>query len=184
MPGVLVVKSLQHATGEQPSALDSTLAPAESCCLRALEASQTSVQLSRSPFVHRNLATASPPLISSRPQVRIMSDQPPRKKSKWDDDEEEVAREKERRRAQKLAARLATEKDQLERSRERRLTDSPRGSGRSSVESTPRRAVWDENASPRPRRMPRRGREAHPLLESCRSVYCYEVRPSMYILSW
>ncbi|GAA5835105.1 hypothetical protein JCM11251_000165 [Rhodosporidiobolus azoricus] len=106
--------------------------------------------------------------------------EPPRKKSKWDDTEEDLALERERKRLKKeaLADRLAREKEQLaaaalrEKRRESRsVTSSPGGAG------TPVRRAHGDEAALRPalrRTVPKRGREAHPLLESCRSVYSYE----------
>ncbi|GAA6003401.1 hypothetical protein JCM10207_000316 [Rhodosporidiobolus poonsookiae] len=105
--------------------------------------------------------------------------EPPRKKSKWDDTDEDLAAERERKRAKKaaLAARLASEKEQLASAAARGGTDSPAGGSTPSHAGTPvRRAVGDEDAlRPALRRAPpKRGREAHPPLESCRSVYSYE----------
>ncbi|CEQ41267.1 SPOSA6832_02979 [Sporobolomyces salmonicolor] len=97
--------------------------------------------------------------------------EPPRKKSKWDDDDDEIALERERKKAKKaaLAARLASEKEQL--------VGRSGGSSAGSRESTPAARtparVPAEGRIP-PGRTPKRGREAHPLLESCRSVYSYE----------
>ncbi|BGP17165.1 hypothetical protein JCM10213_006040 [Rhodosporidiobolus nylandii] len=106
--------------------------------------------------------------------------EPPRKRSKWDDTDEDLAlerQERERKRVEKeakkaaLAARLEREKEQLAASAARA------GSVGSSGGGTPRRtADGREDALRSVSRPPtrRRGREAHPLLESCRSVYSYE----------
>ncbi|GAA5872368.1 hypothetical protein JCM8547_000910 [Rhodosporidiobolus lusitaniae] len=102
--------------------------------------------------------------------------EPPRKKSKWDDTEEDLALERERKRAKKaaLAARLANEKEELAAAASRSVTASPGGS--TGAETPVRRAQGEEDAlRPALRKTgPKRGREAHPLLESCRSVYSYE----------
>lgn len=116
----------------------------------------------------------SPPHPTSAPDQP-----PPRKKSKWDDDPAELAAERERKRVKKaaLTARLATEKELAS----SRGGASPSASASASAtasatsrEGTP--AQLRSEAPVRIRRIPKRGREAHPLLESCRSVYSYEVR--------
>lgn len=101
--------------------------------------------------------------------------EPPKKKlrSRWDDDEEEVAREKELKQAKKLAfaAKLARERQELElhatRTGSRDGTPTARTPRREQPEASGRVSAH--------RRIPKRGREAHPLIESCRSVYSYEV---------
>lgn len=103
--------------------------------------------------------------------------EPPRKKSKWDDiaDEEDKVAARERKRAKKaeLDAKLAREREQLA----SRVAGSSRGGSTSSREGTPGRSRGlGEAREAAPGRGPVRGRETHPLLESCRSVYCYEVR--------
>ncbi|GAA5912679.1 hypothetical protein JCM8208_007727 [Rhodotorula glutinis] len=101
-----------------------------------------------------------------------MSDQPPpRKKSKWDDDEADLAAARELKRAKKaaLAARLATEKE-----RASRAAAAEAGVGTSRSASATSREGTPARLEGRARRISRRGREAHPLLESCRSVYSYE----------
>ncbi|GAA5952971.1 hypothetical protein JCM3765_003021 [Sporobolomyces pararoseus] len=98
--------------------------------------------------------------------------EPPKKKlkSRWDDDEEELAREKERKQAKKLAlaAKLATERQEMELKAARAggSRDGTPGSRTPGRDSAPSRTTA--------RRIPKRGREAHPLIESCRSVYSYE----------
>lgn len=103
--------------------------------------------------------------------------EPPRKKSKWDDlaDEEDVAAARERKRVKKaeLEGKLAREREQLA---GRSAAGSGRGGSQSSRESTPGRIRTLGEA--RCGRGPARGRDAHPLLESCRSVYSYEVSRS------
>ncbi|GJN91357.1 hypothetical protein Rhopal_004378-T1 [Rhodotorula paludigena] len=113
----------------------------------------------------------------SPPRPTSASDQPPpRKKSKWDDDPAELAAERERKRVKKaaLAARLATEKELAS----SRGGASPSASASASAASATSRegtpAQLRSEAPVRIRRIPKRGREAHPLLESCRSVYSYE----------
>ncbi|GAA6063066.1 hypothetical protein JCM10212_003124 [Sporobolomyces blumeae] len=105
--------------------------------------------------------------------------EPPKKKlkSRWDDDDEEIAREKERKQAKKaaLAARLASEKAQLERTPNGSAGAS--GAGRAGTPGDGARTPGREQAGARvqqARRIPKRGRDAHPLIESCRSVYSYE----------
>ncbi|GAA6014315.1 hypothetical protein JCM8202_005235 [Rhodotorula sphaerocarpa] len=104
---------------------------------------------------------------------------PPRKKSKWDEeDEQDRAAEHERRRLQ-AHARLLREKELRERSASRdssvagasplRANGSRDGGSDSGRDGGPRPAQARSL-----RRIPRRGRAAHPLLESCRSVYSYE----------
>lgn len=123
-------------------------------------------------------ASTPPPTSPSRPfltdtRLAPPADQPPpRKKSKWDDDEADLTAARELKRAKKaaLAARLATEKERASRAAESSASASV--SAATSREGTPARVEGQVRA----RRTPRRGREAHPLLESCRSVYSYEVR--------
>lgn len=106
---------------------------------------------------------------------RVSPPEPPKKKlrSRWDDDEEEVAREKELKQAKKLAlaAKLARERQELElhatRTGSRDGTPTARIPGGDQLEASGRRSTS--------RGIPKRGREAHPLIESCRSVYSYEV---------
>jgi len=117
---------------------------------------------------------------SSRFVSRSVTEPPKKKlKSRWDDDEEEVAREKERKQAKKqaaLAAKLANERQELEskaRTASRDSTPLVRTPGREQGGARP----------PAARRIHKRGRDAHPLIESCRSVYSYEVscRPSFIL---
>ncbi|POY71008.1 putative Cyclin-dependent kinase [Rhodotorula taiwanensis] len=113
-----------------------------------------------------------------------MSAPPPRKKSKWDkeDEQDRAAAELDRKRAA-VAARLAREKDLAGRE-----PASSRGSsaalasplrngaadgGSDAGSAGGSRRVTPGQPVPRARR-PKRGRAAHPLLDSCRSVYSYE----------
>ncbi|GAA5988293.1 hypothetical protein JCM10908_002152 [Rhodotorula pacifica] len=121
-----------------------------------------------------------------------MNAPPPRKKSKWDqEDDHDKALEQERKRAL-VAARFAQEKQHLLQQRSsssssiRDGTASParRGAGTSTDGGGGSDSSREGNGSNggrmgqagqvRARRIPRRGRAAHPLLDSCRSVYSYE----------
>lgn len=130
-------------------------------------------------FYHRRnqlicLSTFTPPNLTTEPPKKKL-------KSRWDDDdEEEITREKERKKAKKaaLAARLAKEKLELQTGG----TTPSAGSSNTSREGTPGSRTpgrdQDRTRPPAARRIPKRGREAHPLIESCRSVYSYEVSSS------
>lgn len=101
--------------------------------------------------------------------------EPPRKKSKWDDDEEDQAAARERKRVKKaeLESKLAREREQL--AVRSAAAGVGRGGSQSSRESTPGRIRTLGETRDGKGRGPPRGRDAHPLLESCRSVYEYEV---------
>ncbi|KAI5480188.1 cell division cycle 2-like protein [Pseudohyphozyma bogoriensis] len=100
------------------------------------------------------------------------SDEPPRKKSKWDDlaQEEDEAAEKEKKRqkkAQQLQIKLAKEREVLLGTASREPTPSSSSGGRAVGSPRPGAVMRKEKGV-------RRTRDMHPLLESCRSVYCYE----------
>ncbi|GAA5986305.1 hypothetical protein JCM11641_002037 [Rhodosporidiobolus odoratus] len=107
---------------------------------------------------------------------------PPRKRSKWEDTDEDLARnkaEKGQRRQEKEQKKLLLAK-RLEREREALAYST----ASTSAGSTPRRGDSMEaemrpvrrsgSSIPSGSQQKRRGRDAHPLLESCRSVYSYE----------
>ena len=103
-------------------------------------------------------------LVTTDTYTASTSQEPPRKKSKWaeqaDEEDRKLANDKKRaKKDELLRSKLLREREQLDmNSRE----GTPRGVG-----------------SPRPRqgaRGPRPIRDMHPPLQSCRSVYCYEVR--------
>lgn len=125
---------------------------------------------SSSPSSHAGAGTGTP-----------TGDEPPRKKSKWADlaDEEDKAAARERKRIKKaeLELKLAREKEIAKQHAGASGTAGTSASGASSREGTPGTQSRLAGAGGmRAGRGRPRGRVAHPLLESCRSVYCYEVR--------
>lgn len=111
-------------------------------------------------------------------------EEPPKKKSKWDDlaEAEDLQVERELKRVKKaelLQAKLSRERDTLLGRRDETRSPGRQSRAGSSGGKGDSVAPLGRTARGGMARGSRRVRDLHPALESCRSVYCYEVsRPA------